>query len=260
MLKLDKDYEARELQRLKDMMADPRYWKYRDEAYVAAVRKGFEELYDNPPPRAIAREGEAANELGLNGPNQGRDTDLAHVTPGEIVVPLGTQTVEVLNALYAAMGDRMAHFVVGSGCEQRNPVSGLPAFADDEGWFTKATRWHFEERDERNHPLPGNEDEARKSGFLKYPERMDDYHQNKVGKREKKYAHPDGREVVFDGDTGKVVTDLKLRGTFNYAHQELPLKDDASIMEWAKWIYSGAGHVAKDIVPYWLGGNVRGAD
>jgi len=253
MKTLDLQHEARELARLKAMMADPRYWKTRDPGYMENVRRGFVDLYDNP----AAREGEAANEIGLNGPKHGRDTNLAHLTPGEIVVPLGAQTVGVLNALYQAMGDRMAHYVVGSGHEQRNPTSGLPAFADDEGWFHKATRWHFEERDERNQPLPKSEDEAKESGFILYPGGMDDYHQNHIGKREKKYAHPDGREVVYDGDSGKVVSDPELQGTFNYVHQELPGKGPTDIVGWAKWAGSGLGHVVADWVPYWVAGSVR---
>lgn len=253
---LDKHYEERELLRLKQMMADPRYWKHRDPAYTENVRQGFIDLYDNPR----AREGDAANEIGLNGPRHGQDTDLAHLTPGEIVVPASAQTVEVLNALYDAMGDRMARYVVGGGHEQRNPTSGLPAFADNQGWFRKATRWHFEERDERNRPLPKTEGEARKNGFQLYPEWMSTEHQNGEGKSEKKYAHPDGREVVFDGDSGKVVRNPKYKGTFNYAHQELPGDGASDIVGWAKWAGSGLKHGLQDILPYFIGGNVRGPD
>ena len=260
MYQLDKEYEERELRRLKEMMADPRYWKHKDPDYVERVRQGFVDLYDETPPRARAREGEAANELGINGQRHREDEDLAHLTPGEIVVPLGAQTVDVLNALYAAMGDRMAHYIVGSGYEQINPVSGLPAFADNDSWFNRATRWHFEERDEKNKPLPQTEKEAHMSGFTQSPQSESVLHQNDVGEPERKHTHPDGREVVFDGDTGKVVTDPKIRGTFNYGHQEPMPKDGADIIGWAKWAKSGAGHLAKDIVPWILGGTVRGAD
>jgi len=252
--------EKRELARLKAMMADPRYWKTMDPLYVDEVRKGFEALYDNPPPEALAREGEAANELGLNGPRHGRDEDLAHITPGEIVVPLSAQTPEVLNALYAAMGDRMAHYVVGSGHEQRNPTSGLPAFADDEGWFHKATRWHFEQRDERNRPLPRNEEEAQKNKWTLMSKRMTQYHDNGDKFPERKYVHPDGREVIFDGNTGQVVRDPRYKGTFNYSYQSPPPKEGSSIADWARWVIRSRDHIKYDVVPFLLGGNARGND
>lgn len=266
MPNLKRNHEERELSRLKEMMKDPRYWKSKDPSYVESVRQGFADLYDEPSSRALAREGEgeAANEIGLNGPRHGQDKDLAHLAPGEIVVPLSAQTAEVLNTLYSTMGDRMAHYVVGSGYEQKNPTSGLPSFADKQNWFEKladkATGWHFEERDDLNKPLPKTEDEARNSGFQKYPDGMSKYHQNDVGKKERKLGHPDGREVIFDGDSGKVVTDPKLRGTFNYVHQELPPKGITDIIGLGKFLGSGIGHGITDILPWKFGGNVRGAE
>ncbi len=261
MPKPDPIYEKRELARLKAMMADPRYWKTMDPAYVESVRQGFEALYDTPPPaapskQAVAREGEAANELGLNGPHHGQDKDLAHVSPGEIVVPVSAQTPQVLNALYAVMGDRMAHYVVGSGYEQRNPTSGLPSFADNKGWFS-SKRWHFEERDARNRPLPRNEKDAVENGFIMYPDSMAVFHDNDRGAKEKKYAHPDGREVVYDGDTGRIVHDPNYRGSFNYIHQELPPNDITDIAGWAKYIGSSWKHYRRDILPYWAYGSTR---
>lgn len=258
MIKLKKDYEDRELSRLKQMMKDPRYWKINDPDYHRQVSQGFADLYENPPARALAREGEAANELGVNGPRHGQDEDLAHLTPGEIVVPLSAQSVDVLNALYAAMGDRMAHYVVGAGYEQRNPTSGLPAFADKKGWFNKATRWHFEERDDRNRPLPKTEKQAHMGGFVSYPQSQSKFHQNDNGEPERKYAHPDGREVVFDGDTGKVENSPKLRGTFNYVHQEPFPKNKTDIVGWAKSLASMPGHGLADYVPWLFGETVRG--
>lgn len=71
-------------------------------------------------------------------------------------------------------------------------------------------------RDELNSPLPGSADEAKKSGFELLSPMKSKYHQNLRGKLEQKFIHPDGREVVFDGDTGEVVTDPKIKGTYNY--------------------------------------------
>lgn len=260
MPKLNPEYEKRALARLKAMMRDPRYWQTEDPAYINTVQQGFENLYDNPPPEALAREGEAANELGLNGPHHRQDSDLAHLTPGEIVVPRSAQTVEVLNALYAAMGDRMAHYVVGGGYEQRNPTSGLPAFADTKGWFHNATRWHFEQRDDLNRPLPRNEEEAQKGQWIRMPNTKNLFHDNRDNYPEKKYIHRDGREVIFDGNTGQVVRDPRLKGTFNYIQSTGAPKDNADIVGWAKHIGKSFGHFAADMVPYGFGGNVRGPE
>ncbi|MEG3618958.1 hypothetical protein V5T82_10875 [Magnetovibrio sp. PR-2] len=142
--------------------------------------------------------------------------------------------------------------------ERKTARHGKRPFQDDEGLFHKASRWHFEDRDKLNHPLPNSELNAKNSGFILYPEGMDNLHQNGVGKRERKYAHPDGREVVFDGDTGEVVTDPRHKGTYNYVHQELKPTDDSDLWGWAKWATSGAGHAATDMLPWGIGGSERG--
>ena len=54
----------------------------------------------------------------------------AHVTPGEIVIPLSAQTPQLMKYLSQALGGDILKYTVGSGHEQQNPTSGLPAFAD----------------------------------------------------------------------------------------------------------------------------------
>ena len=79
------------------------------------------------------------------------------------------------------------------------------------------------ERDALNTLLPDSEEDAQKQGFRQSSKWQSAEHQNKDGKPELKYTHPDGREVVFDGDTGKMITDPKIKGTFNYGPEELTL-------------------------------------
>lgn len=117
---------------LRTLMKDPRYWKDRDPAYVEMIQQGFKDLYDTPSQQARAAEGEAANELGLNGRHHAQDTMIAHVTPGEIVIPLSAQTPKLMQYLSQILGEDMVKFTVGSGHEQQNPTSGLRAFADED--------------------------------------------------------------------------------------------------------------------------------
>ena len=55
----------------------------------------------------------------------------------------------------------------------------------------------------------------------KLPDYMVDSHNNKVGKLEYKFVHPDGREAIYDGNTGLLVTESKFRGTFNFVNPRL---------------------------------------
>jgi len=181
-----------EYKRLRALMNDPRYWRDRDPAYVAMIQKGFEDM---------GKQGQEANISGQNGPVHAQDTEIAHLTPGEVVIPRSAQTPEIIKALYQVMGDELAKYVVGSGYEQVNPTSGLPAFADENSWNS----WHFEDRDARNVNLPENADQAGRegSGWQEYPASQNKYHDNGIGKMERKFVHPDGREAVYDGDSGK---------------------------------------------------------
>ena len=116
-----------EYKRLRKLMDDPRYWKKQDPAYVEMIREGFRKLYDTP-----AEAGAAANEAGVNGDLHAQDDEVAHVTTGEVVLPLSAQTPEIMKLLYQTLGKDMIKYTVGSGAEQRNPTSGLAAFADDD--------------------------------------------------------------------------------------------------------------------------------
>ena len=115
MTRLNKAYEEREVARLRKAMEDPRYWKTQDTDYVEMIRQGFIDLYDNPPPEALAAEGQVANEMGINGAHHAQDTMVAHVTPGEIVIPLSAQTPELMKYLSETLGQDILKYTVGSG-------------------------------------------------------------------------------------------------------------------------------------------------
>ncbi|MEG3618962.1 hypothetical protein V5T82_10895 [Magnetovibrio sp. PR-2] len=128
---------------------------------------------------------------------------------------------------------------------------------DDHAQHIKDTYEHFEGREELNKRLPKTEESAVNSGFALSPEGQDKFHQNGVGKREKKYTHPDGREVVFDGDTGEVVTDPRFKGTYNYVHQEQRPVDDLDLVGWGKYVKSTVGHAYYDVLPWVRHGTTR---
>ena len=253
-------YEERELARLEQMMRDPRYWKNQDPAIVEAVREGFRALYGGGDEAARAEAGRAANVAGVNGPDHMMDSRIVHVTPGEIVIPLSAQTPELRRMLVQLLGNDLPRYTVGSGFERRNPVSDLPAFADPSFWdeiFRKATEWHFEGRDALNQPLPSSEEGARQGGFWQTPQWQAQEHQNEIGNPEKKYVHPSGREVVFDGDTGKVVDDPAKRGTYNYINM-WDSRREMTPLDLPEWVLRFLSHGAVDYLPYKIGGNVRG--
>ena len=271
MTKLNKAYEERETIRLRKLMEDARYWKHQDPAYVEMVRQGFKDLYDNPPAEALAQEGKAANQMGLNGKRHAQDSVVAHLTPGEIVIPRSAQTPELMGYLAQTLGEDMLKYTVGSGFEQENPTSGLPAFADGYvdpfadnssyylGGEDKPFKWHYEDRDAKNSYLPENVNDARKFGsrWEETPAHQNVFHDNGKGKMERKFVNPDGREAIYDGDTGHLLSDPALRGTYNYVNawnENKKLKNAGDYLEYgARW----AGHALTDVIPWMIGENDR---
>jgi len=81
--------------------------------------------------KRMAQRRRAAEELAAQG--RGGDTEIAHVTLGEIVLPDALQTAEVLNAIRQAAADAnipLERFRVGSGRNSVNPNTGAPEFSD----------------------------------------------------------------------------------------------------------------------------------
>lgn len=125
------DVNERELRRLHGLMRDPRYWQKKDPGFVAVVTEGFRALYGGTDAGSRAAAGRAANAAGVTGDAHGRDLIIGHLAPGEIVVPPRALSPEVMRALRQELGDELPRFIVGSGFERRNPVSGLPAFSPE---------------------------------------------------------------------------------------------------------------------------------
>jgi RHS repeat-associated protein len=164
-----------------------------------------------------------------------------------------------------------------------NPVKYVdPDGREDESWFSgvinsikntanniyeKVTESHFEGRDALNVDLP-TYDEASKegSGWTLLSEDLSVYHQNETGSAELKYINEDGREAVytkdFSGDDSyQLYTDPRYKGTYNYvtpANKPEPIKNLKDVprltSQAANFLNKGAGHVVKDVVPYYLTG------
>lgn len=119
-------------------------------------------------------------------------------------------------------------------------------------------------RDSANGIHPAYEEcDDKKNGWEKLPPEMSIYHDNKIGKPELKFVHPDGREAVFDGDTLKPIVDSKLKATYNYV-TPIQLKDLDYIL-WdihapvhlIEYTGKGAGHFIFDMVPFFICGTEK---
>jgi hypothetical protein len=84
------------------------------------------------------------------------------------------------------------------------------------------------------------------------------FHDNEEGKDEMKFIHDDGREVVFDGNTKKIVTDPRYRGTYNYVTPTPMPSSPTDIKGAVSWAIKGSGHIIFDVAPFIIGGTVRG--
>ena len=130
-------------------------------------------------------------------------------------------------------------------------------------WYG-ATEWHYEMRDKLNkydtsiytHKIILDEQmEWRR-------ETRDIFHQDGIEPKERKYCHPNGWEVVYDGKSladqnPRVVTDDKIRGTYNYIDPGAPPENWYDVPRWTEYAARGIGHTVVDIVPYWILGNSR---
>ncbi|WP_394203376.1 RHS repeat domain-containing protein [Marinagarivorans algicola] len=129
------------------------------------------------------------------------------------------------------------------------------------GLWKKATGWHFEGRAGKNGNLPsyGQATGEGSQWDLLSPEQSI-FHDDGIGKAELKFIHPDGREAVFNGDSLNLVTDSKYLGTYNYVNPAPKPENWYNLGGWGAYAGKGLGHVVLDVVPYAIGGNVRGPD
>jgi RHS repeat-associated protein len=126
-----------------------------------------------------------------------------------------------------------------SVCDQDKPA--------DDG--RKGPDWQHKNRDERNTEIPKTHDDVTDDWRH---EPRNDYHDNGDSFPENKYVHPDGREAVYDGETGELITDNDLKGTYNYVN---PGDYSGGPLSWPGAAVSDVGHVVADVIPYLLGGN-----
>lgn len=119
----------------------------------------------------------------------------------------------------------------------------------------KATAVQFEQRDKLNGDIPAYKEVSKKgSGWILLDPSMSVFHDNGKGKSELKYINPDGREVVFDGDTLKPITDPQYKGTYNYVTPAPKPKSVTDVGGWVDFGVKGVGHSVVDVLPYYLSG------
>ena len=92
------------------------------------------------------------------------------------------------------------------------------------------------------------------SGWNLLPPEMSVFHDNKIGKPELKFIHPDGREAVFDGDSLQPMTNPRYKGTFNYVSPVNTPDNWYNVKGWANFAVKGVGHTVMDVVPYFIVG------
>lgn len=122
------------------------------------------------------------------------------------------------------------------------------------------TDWHFEGRDARNNldsPPDASELDA-EHGWRQLPSSQSVLHQDETNDTEEaKFVHEDGRESVrytdADGNLGEEVTRDDIRGTYNYVNPG-DWEEDGVLEYGARMI----GHFGADILPWMIGGSVRG--
>ncbi|MCE9572511.1 MAG: hypothetical protein K8W52_05090 [Deltaproteobacteria bacterium] len=147
----------------------------------------------------------------------------------------------------------LGHDAYGLG---ERAVQGVSDTAD--AAYHGLTDWHFEGRQARNGAAPSDAELGDPSrGWELLPPSMSVFHDDGHGAPERKYVNGDGRESVRDGDTGTEVTDPRYMATYNYV---TPMAWDNAhgVSGVAEWAARGIGHIGADVLPYLLGGNVRG--
>lgn len=106
-------------------------------------------------------------------------------------------------------------------------------------------------RNTRNTPLPANLTamqnliEAGHSGWASVGDDKSTYHRHGVGNEGNlKFVNDDGREVVYNPESGNVVDDAQNGGTYNFGVCQSFLN-----------VLGCTAHSFADVLPYWLWGN-----
>lgn len=192
----------------------------------------------------------------------------------QTVAAAGTAVTDTAGAL-ADGAVSMGRTAVGYGERAVDAVGGaaraggqMISDGADAAWHG-LTDWHFEGRDAHNGPAPSAAD-LNGNGWVRQPEWMAALHQDPDhAGSEVKYVNADGRESIRyanpDGSDAGEVTDDRYRGTYNYVNPGVwdDLRNQGVVAGVpvggaAEWAARGVGHFAADILPWYLGGTVRG--
>ncbi len=129
----------------------------------------------------------------------------------------------------------------------------------------KATAFHFEKRYAKNEPFNNltHNDVEHNEEWLKLEKWQVGTHSDGKGKMEMKFVHKmTGAELVFNGDANNGVhekmTQVGLAGTPNYVN---PMRNrDLRIGNALEYARRFVGHALFDVVPFWIGGDIRGSN
>ncbi|MFN0247402.1 MAG: hypothetical protein ACKV2T_10990 [Kofleriaceae bacterium] len=158
----------------------------------------------------------------------------------------------------------------------RTALPAYGAYRSGEEFGEAAAYMHYERRDELNHvgdpsmypstsDLPTTVNEQNDSGWTLLSEDLSILHQDDSDDHpgsEAKFVNEDGRESVryrnADGSYGDEVTRDDIRGTYNYVNPGNI--DEVMRLEQcpAEYVARMAGHGVLDVLPWYLGGSVRG--
>lgn len=129
---------------------------------------------------------------------------------------------------------------------------------EDAGW--RLGDWHFSGRDQHNSDLPATVSDVG-DGWTELTAAQAVFHDDpETAGPERKFIHVDGREAVYNPETGELVTDPRYAGTYNYVNPAPVPENPWDVGGWASWTFRGIGHGVTDVIPYFFGGNVRGPD
>lgn len=194
--------------------------------------------------------------------------------PGQGPTSEGTLTAAVIGGTASVLsGGKFANgavtgafsYALNHSLHQRKSCSGQMCHGsvsgDKRSLWEKLTSWHFEGRDARNakfeslslEGVSNSEEWSEMSGVQasahQYPN---------TKSLDRKFIHnSSGAELVFNGDTGALLTNPAYKGTYNYINA-VAWKDVGGPLSFGAFVVKGAGNFAVDYVPWVLGGNVRG--
>ena len=98
---------------------------------------------------------------------------------------------------------------------------------------------HHHVRQGLNDPLPSTPPADGKDGWHLLPPEQSVFHDNGDDAPECKFVNDDGREAVYDGASGQLITEDRYLGTYNFINPQT----------------SKAGHFFVDVLPYLIMGN-----